>query len=97
MAARAFAEATVEADQLVEQVRHAVETDGDLLDDAERARIEAAMAGVAQARRGDDAGALRAAAEALNRASEGFAARRMDRSVAKALSGRKVDSLVGNG
>jgi molecular chaperone HscA len=50
---------------------------------------------VARYRRGDDAGALRAAVAALNRASEGFAARRMDRSVSKALSGRSVDTLVG--
>ncbi|HEX4884994.1 MAG TPA: Fe-S protein assembly chaperone HscA [Casimicrobiaceae bacterium] len=96
MAARAFAEATVEADQLVEQVRHAMEADGDLLEAAERARIAAAMAAVAQARGGDDAGALRSALEALNRASEGFAARRMDRSVSQALAGRNVDSLIGN-
>jgi len=95
MAARAFAEAAVEADQLAEQVRNAVAADGDLLDERERAAIEAALAEVALRRRGDDAGALRASAEALNRASEGFAARRMDRTVSQALAGRSVDTLVG--
>ncbi len=97
MAARAFAEAAVEADQLAEQVRNAVAVDGDLLVDGERERIDEALARVAQHRAGDDAGALRAAVEALNRATDAFAARRMDRSVARALAGRKVDSLVGGG
>jgi len=95
MAARAFAEAAVEADQLAEQVRNAVAADGDLLEERERATIDAALAEVARHRGGDDAGSLRAAVEALNRASEGLAARRMDRSVSKALSGRNVDTLVG--
>jgi molecular chaperone HscA len=95
MAARAFAEAAVEADQLAEQVRNAVAADGELLEERERASIDAALADVARCRRGDDAGALRAAVAALNRASEGFAARRMDRSVSKALAGRSVDTLVG--
>jgi molecular chaperone HscA len=95
MAARAFAEAAVEADQLAEQVRNAVAADGDLLEQRERAAIDAALAEVALRRRGDDAGALRASTEALNRASEGFAARRMDRTVSQALAGRSVDTLVG--
>jgi molecular chaperone HscA len=95
MAARAFAEAAVEADQLAEQVRNAMAADGDLLDAAEHAALDAAVEEVARRRGGDDAGALRAALEALNRASEGFAARRMDRSVSQALAGRKVDTLVG--
>ena len=96
MAARAFAEASVEADQLAEQVRNAMATDGDLLAAAEHAAIDAALEEVARRRGGDDAGALRAAVEALNRASEGFASRRMDRSVSHALAGRKVDTLVGD-
>jgi len=37
--------------------------------------------------------ALVEATEALNRASEAFAGRRMDRSVAQALTGRSIDTL----
>jgi len=33
------------------------------------------------------------ATDALNRASEDFAGRRMDRSVAQALTGRSIDTL----
>ena len=40
-----------------------------------------------------DRHALQAAASALNRATEEFAARRMDRGVAQALTGRRVDAL----
>jgi hypothetical protein len=36
---------------------------------------------------------LAAAIDALNAATAGFAAKRMDRSVARALAGRRVDAL----
>ncbi len=37
--------------------------------------------------------ALRAAVSALNQATDTFASRRMDRSVAQALTGKRVDAL----
>jgi hypothetical protein len=36
---------------------------------------------------------VKSAVEALNRASEAFATRRMDRAIAGALAGRKVDEV----
>jgi hypothetical protein len=45
-------------------------------------------------RDGADARALVAATDALNRATGDFAARRMDRGVARALTGRSVDALT---
>ena len=42
---------------------------------------------------GADHRALKHAAEALNRATADFAARRMDEGVRRALSGRKIGSL----
>jgi molecular chaperone HscA len=93
MRARALAEAQVEADQIVEATRVALAQDGDLLDAAERGAIDAALARVATAREGDDAVALRTVVAALNHATDTFASRRMDRSVAQALTGKRVDAL----
>ena len=93
-AVRALAEAQVEADQLAEATQAALAADGGLLDAAERAAIESALAELADKRAGADTQALRAAVEALNRATGEFAARRMDRSVNRALSGKRIDTLV---
>jgi len=42
---------------------------------------------------GDDRAALAAAVAALNAATEGFAAKRMDRGVARTLTGKRIDAL----
>jgi molecular chaperone HscA len=94
MAARALAEAQVDADQIVEITRHALDADGGLLSELERAGIDRVLAELAQKRDGTDAAVLRAAIEAVNRATAEFAARRMDRSVGHALAGKKINTLV---
>jgi molecular chaperone HscA len=93
MQARALAEAQVEADQMAAATQAALAADGELLDDNERTAIAAQLERLAQARAGSDHLALRAAVEAVNRATEEFAARRMDRTVARALTGKRVDAL----
>ncbi|MFO1323340.1 MAG: Fe-S protein assembly chaperone HscA [Burkholderiales bacterium] len=93
MQARALAEAQVEADRIADATHTALASDGELLDPAERAAVDAALARLAGARAGQDHVALRAAVDALNRATEEFAGRRMNRSVARALTGRRVDAL----
>jgi molecular chaperone HscA len=94
MAARALAEAQVEADQVIAATRRALESDGDLLDADERAAIDAALDAALRARGGTDNRALVAATTALNAATAEFAARRMDRGVARALTGRQIDALT---
>jgi molecular chaperone HscA len=91
--ARALAEQRVEATSLLAAVRTALEKDGDLLSKEERSRLEAGMASVEAARSRTDHRAVKSAAEALNRASEAFAARRMDRAISAALAGRRVDEV----
>jgi molecular chaperone HscA len=91
--ARALAEARVEADRIVAATEAALAADADLLDDAARAAIDGALADVKARRNGDDRGALTASVHALNEATAGFAAKRMDRGMARALSGRRVDAL----
>ncbi|HKU86105.1 MAG TPA: Fe-S protein assembly chaperone HscA [Casimicrobiaceae bacterium] len=91
--ARALAEARVEADRIVAATEAAIAADADLVDAAARAAIDAAIADVKARRDGEDRGALTAAVQALNDATAGFAAKRMDRGMARALSGRRVDAL----
>ncbi|HEV2220806.1 MAG TPA: Fe-S protein assembly chaperone HscA [Casimicrobiaceae bacterium] len=91
--ARALVETRVEAERIVSATESALGVDGDLLDAGERAVIERALTAVRGAATGDDRRALSAAIDALNAATADFAARRMDRSVARALSGRRVDAL----
>jgi molecular chaperone HscA len=93
-AERALLEAQVEADRIADATRDALATDGALLSSDERAAIDASLAALADERIRLDASALRAAIDALNRATATFAERRMDRSVNRALSGKRIDSLV---
>ena len=94
MEARALGEAQVEAERMLAATMSALDADSDLLAPEERAEIDAAMAPVRRLVAGADRHALSAAVAALNRATEEFAARRMDRSVAGVLAGRSVDSLA---
>jgi molecular chaperone HscA len=91
--ARALAEQRVDAEALIAAIRAALAQDGDLLSSDERAGLESDLVSLDAASRGMDHRALKSAVEALNRASESFAARRMDRSVSRALAGRRLDEL----
>ncbi len=93
MQARALHEAQVDAQRLLEAIRAALAADGALLEPAERAAIDGRMLALEAALRGADHRALRSGTEALNKATEGFAARRMDAGVRRALAGRKIASL----
>jgi molecular chaperone HscA len=91
--ARALREAQVEADRLLEAIAAALVKDGALLDESERASIERQMAALRQLSAGGNARAISTSIENLNRASETFAARRMDASVKQALAGHTLDEL----
>lgn len=93
MRARALTEARVEAERLLAATRSALQTDGNLLDEAERAAIEALMQALQAARQGQDPAVIDAAVKALAQGTEAFAARRMNRSIAQALAGRHVESI----
>jgi molecular chaperone HscA len=94
MRARALSEAQVDAQQLLEITRRAIEAEADLVPADERTRIDAAIAAISEALVGDDAAKLRAATDALNHATAPFAGRRMDRDVKRALAGKQIDALV---
>lgn len=92
--ARMLREAIVDAQRLIEAIEAAlVESGATLLDATERAQIEAAIKALRALCDQHDSQAIKQATEALNHATETFAARRMDASVQKALAGKNLDSL----
>jgi molecular chaperone HscA len=91
--ARSLAEARVDADRIIAATESALQADADLLDPAERERIDRALERVRRCRDADNRAALAQAVTALNDVTGDFAARRMDRGVARALRGRRVDAL----
>jgi molecular chaperone HscA len=92
--ARALAEQRVEAESLLGALRAALQADADLLQGAEREALDREMAALERAWSGTDHRAIKAGIEKLNRASEPFAARRMDRAVSGALAGRSVEQVA---
>ncbi len=92
--ARNLREQQVEADRVLEALEAALADDGDtLLSVDERTVIEAAMNKLRTARNGSDARSIKRAVEELDECTRGFAARRMDASIKKALQGQAVDEL----
>jgi molecular chaperone HscA len=74
-------------------VQHALELDGDLLDQAERARIESQMGALRDTLQLTDHLAIKRAVTVLNDATTVFAQRRMDKSVAHVLAGKNISEL----
>lgn len=93
MAMRVFAETVVEARRSVLAVQAALSHDSDLLSEAERQDIDAAIAAVDAAIAGGDRDAVTAASEGLEAATKVFAERRMDRGIRNALAGMAVEKL----
>jgi molecular chaperone HscA len=92
-AARALREERLEAERLLEALRSAMAADRDLLSDAEQAQIHAGMSELSRIKQSDDHHAIAAAVKALSQATDEFAARRMDKSVAAALTGKSISAL----
>jgi molecular chaperone HscA len=67
--------------------------DGSLLTADERKEIETKVENLEKLIQENDARAIKQSSDALNRATEEFATRRMDASVRRALAGRKLSSL----
>jgi molecular chaperone HscA len=88
--ARLLAEQQVEADGIAAAARGAMAEAPELLTEADRVAIEAALAALAVARAGSDHHAIRAAVEEVDHASKDFAGRRMNRAVETGLRGKDV-------
>jgi molecular chaperone HscA len=94
---RMLAEAKVDAESLLAAIQAALEQDGDLLNAQEKeeikAKIDALQANIHAGAGNTSAEDIRKATEALNAATEDFAAKRMDASVSRALAGKSLENL----
>lgn len=93
MLARALREQQVEADRVIEATVQALAKDRALLDAKEREQIDIVLAHLRELRAGYDHRAIKTGIEALARATDEFAARRMDSSIRSALTGHKIDEI----
>ena len=93
MAARARAEAVVEAESLTDAVNAALELDSDLLDAEELQQIQQDIADLQGHLKDGNAEDIRAAVAKLSRSTDNFAAKRMNRNIQRALTGQSVDDI----
>ena len=93
MAARARAEAVVEAESLTDAVNAALELDRDLLDTEELAQIQQDIADLQGRLKDGKAEDIRAAVAKLSHSTDNFAAKRMNRNIQRALTGQNVDNI----
>ena len=91
--ARALAEAKVDAMSLVSAINIALEQDGHLLSTIEKVPINSAITQLEDLLNNEDNHAIHDATEALNTATEQFAAKRMDVSVSRALAGKNINEV----
>jgi len=92
--ARQLAELKVDARRLLEATEAALEADGDSLLEASEREVIARLLGTLRTQlSGDDGAAIKRANDALNQGTVEFAARRMDASVKRALTGHRLDEI----
>jgi molecular chaperone HscA len=93
MAARALAEARLEADRMVIAVQSALGSDRDLLGAASQAEIDALVLACTASKSLEDAKAIEAVTSDLAKATEAFAAARMNAGITRALAGKNIENL----
>ena len=93
MAARARAEAVVEAESLTDAVNAALELDSDLLEAEELQQIQQDIADLQGRLKNGKAEDIRAAVAKLSHSTDNFAAKRMNRNIQRALTGQSVDNI----
>ena len=91
--ARALAENRVEGQRLIEATLSALGADRELVEPGEMKLIEKSIEDLGKSIQGKDHRAIKKGIDALNKATEDFAARRMDAGIRKALAGRAIGSL----
>ena len=90
---RALKEAQVEAQRLIEAVQSALKSDGELLMPEQFSKIESAIAKLQTTALGDDRRQISQAMDDLEVDTKEFAARRMDNTIRRAFSGKRIDDL----
>ena len=90
---RALKEAQVEAQRMIEATEAALKEDPHLLNEAETAKIVATIDKLRETMAGENRRLINIAMDDLGYETQAFAHRRMDQSIKKVLSGRKVDDI----
>ena len=93
MHARVLNEHRVDAQRLLDATRGGLAGDGSLLSAEEIKDIHEKITSLEKVLSGSDSRAIKLASDALNRATEEFAARRMNEGVRRALAGKSIASL----
>jgi molecular chaperone HscA len=93
MHARALNEHRVDAQRLIDATRSGLADDGSLLNVDERNEIDVKIKSLENVISTSDPRAIKLASDALNKATEEFAARRMNAGVKRALAGKNVANL----
>lgn len=94
MKLRALREEQVEAERILLALDSALASDADLLTAEEKTQISLLVATVRIKMQGSDHLKIKDAVDALAKGTEDFAARRMDRNVRTALTGKKLDEIT---
>jgi molecular chaperone HscA len=89
--ARRLAENRVQARRILTATKKGLVADADLLEPAEQEGIVRACAALEVAAEGDDPASLHARIDALDEATMAFAGRRMNRAIARAIEGKRLD------
>jgi molecular chaperone HscA len=87
---RQLRERVVEAQQVISATERALQMDGNLLDEDERAEVDGALRALREALEKGDRHAIKLRTEALDRAALPLAERRMNRAVHQAMTGHAV-------
>ena len=90
---RGLREQQVNAERLLETVRAALQTDGELLNAEERAVVDEQLEQLEQLSKTDDQGAIARQIQKVNQATHEFASRRMDATVRRAFAGRQLEEI----
>lgn len=93
VAFRNLREQQVEADRVLQAVLTALEVDGALLSESERDIVSKKLEELRRVRAEQDSAAIRRAIEAVDHATQEFAARRMDRGIRQAMAGHRLEEF----
>jgi len=95
VAERFLVEWRIEGERIAQSLESAFEVDGELLSPDDRAAIEKRIEGLRAAMETDDYLAIKAWIESTDSASKEFAERRMNKHIARAMAGHRVEEFVG--
>lgn len=93
MQLRALKEEKVEAERIITATLSALKEDGELLSEDEKHHLNALIEALQKVEQGSDHLAIKASVEALSDGTEAFAAKRMNKSIQAALTGKKLDEV----